>query len=53
MNFQDNIKEHQNKMKENIDYLQKETSIFESSSVDDIHLIFYMSSTKNWKISKK
>jgi len=40
MNFQDNIKEHQNKMKENIDYLQKETSIFESSSVDDIHLIF-------------
>jgi len=47
MNFRDNIKEHQDLMKENIEHLQKKTRLFQRGPVLDIHIIFYMSSIKN------
>jgi hypothetical protein len=40
MNFRDNIKEHQDLMKENIEHLQKKTRLFQRGPVLDIHIIF-------------
>ena len=41
MNFEKDVKEHHNKLKEKIEHLQK-TNLFDKTSVKDIHLFFFL-----------
>lgn len=40
MNFDTDVNEHHNKMKENIEKIQNTTDLFNTSNVKDIHLFF-------------